>query len=132
MDGWMDGWMDGPPALLQPTLQGFAEAFIARLAHLEIRAVHDLSIRERAGRLAIELMALGSTVLSVQACRLRLHPATTACSRSFAAGLSATQCRRRFRHPTARRHPPRRARRGRAPFARQSPVSNLPLHNRCG
>ena len=45
--------MDGPPALLQPTLQGFAEAFIARLVHLVIRPVHDLSIRERAGRLAI-------------------------------------------------------------------------------
>ena len=52
-------------------------------------------------------------------CRLWVHPATTACSRSCAAGLSATQCRRRFRHPAARHHPPRRARRGPAPFARR-------------
>jgi hypothetical protein len=61
-----------------------------------------------------------------------LHAATTACSRSFAAGLSATQCRRRLRHPAARRHPPRRARRGPAPFARRSPVSGWPSRNRCG
>ena len=50
------------------------------------------------------------------ACRVRLHPATTACSRSCAAGLSATKCRPRFRHPAARRHPPRRARRAPAPL----------------
>src|SRR5260370_39764489 len=52
-----------------------------------------------------------------------LHAATTACSRSFAAGLSATQCRRRLRHPAARRHPPRRPRRGPAPVAPPSPAA---------
>ena len=54
----------------------------------------------------------------LQVVQLRLHPATTACSRFCAAGLSATQCRRRFRHPAARRHQPRRAPRGPAPFPR--------------
>src|SRR6516225_6632743 len=37
------------------------------------------------------------------------NPTTRTCSRSFAAGLSATQYRCRFRHRAARRHPPRRA-----------------------
>jgi len=61
--------------------------------------------------MAVYVGKVGTGFDRKSACRLRLHPATTACSRAFAAGLSATQCRRRFRHRAARRHPPRRARR---------------------
>src|SRR6202007_3120040 len=83
-------------ALLRPILQGFAEALIARLVHWVIRAVHDPGIRERAGRAGafgdrVDCIGLDGVVR--EACRLRLHPATTACSRAFAVGLSATQCR---------------------------------------
>jgi hypothetical protein len=81
-------------AAAPPFLLGFAEALIARLVRMVIRVVHDLGIRERAVHLAIELTALGSTVLPVLACRLRLHPATTACSREQR-GIAAGNSRQR-------------------------------------
>ena len=60
------------------------------------------------------------------------NPTTRTCSRSFAADLSATQCRCRFRHRAARRHPLRRAHRGPAPFGQRLPPSGWPSRNRYG